>query len=61
MNQCELDCRSGSLYFCTLGDYTKNRNMEREYVVPQIEVLQFQSEGLLCASNEMLGENDGEW
>lgn len=35
--------------------------MEREYVVPQIEVLQFQSEGLLCASNEMLGENDGEW
>lgn len=39
----------------------KNINMEREYVVPQIEVLQLQSEGLLCASNEMLGENDGEW
>lgn len=35
--------------------------MKQEYITPQIEILQLQSEGLLCSSNELLEENYGEW
>ena len=35
--------------------------MTQEYITPQIEILQVQSEGLLCSSNELLDENYGEW
>lgn len=35
--------------------------MTQEYTTPQIEILQIQSEGLLCSSNELLDENYGEW
>lgn len=35
--------------------------MTQEYTTPQIEILQIQSEGLLCSSNELLEEDYGEW
>lgn len=35
--------------------------MEKEYVSPRIEILDMTSEGVLCASNETMDENDGIW
>ena len=35
--------------------------MGNEYVSPEMEILDLVSEGLLCASNELLEENEGEW
>jgi hypothetical protein len=35
--------------------------MEKEYVSPKIEILDMASEGVLCASNETLDENEGIW
>lgn len=35
--------------------------MEKEYVSPRIETLDMASEGVLCSSNEMLEEIEGEW
>ena len=35
--------------------------MENKYVAPDMEILDIISEGLLCASNEQLEENEGEW
>lgn len=35
--------------------------MEKDYVSPKIEILYMASEGVLCASNETLDENDGIW
>lgn len=37
-------------------------NMEdKRYETPEIEVLEIDAEGVLCASNEILDENEGEW
>lgn len=35
--------------------------MEKEYVSPKIEIWDIASEGVLCASNETIDENDGIW
>jgi hypothetical protein len=35
--------------------------METMYVSPDIEILELQTEGVLCASNEKVGENEGIW
>ena len=35
--------------------------MGNEYVSPEIEILDIMSEGVLCASNELLEEYEGEW
>jgi hypothetical protein len=35
--------------------------METMYVSPDIEILELQTEGILCASNEKLDENEGIW
>ena len=31
------------------------------YISPEIEILDLCQEGVLCASNEVILENDGEW
>lgn len=33
--------------------------MEKEYVFPEIVILDILSEGMLCSSNEVLNEEDG--
>lgn len=35
--------------------------MGNEYISPEMEILDLVSEGVLCASNELLEENEGEW
>lgn len=35
--------------------------MGNEYVSPEMEILDLVSEGVLCASNELLEETEGEW
>lgn len=35
--------------------------MNQEYITPELEVLYCQPEGVLCGSNELLEENEGEW
>ena len=35
--------------------------MGNEYVSPEMEILDLVSEGVLCASNELLEENEGIW
>ena len=32
-----------------------------EYVSPALSVLEIYLEGLICGSNELLEENEGEW
>lgn len=32
-----------------------------EYVSPALAVLEIYPEGLICGSNELLEENEGEW
>lgn len=32
-----------------------------EYVSPALSVLEIYPEGLICGSNELLEENEGEW
>lgn len=34
---------------------------EIRYVTPAIEIIRIYQEGILCASNESLDENEGEW
>ena len=34
---------------------------EKQYQSPEVKVLELYSEGLLCASNEYVDENEGEW
>lgn len=34
---------------------------EKNYVTPEIVVLEVYSEGVICSSNEILDENEGEW
>lgn len=34
---------------------------ERQYAAPEIVVIELQTEGVLCGSNEDLYENEGEW
>jgi len=34
---------------------------EQKYIAPEVEVLEINSEGVLCGSNEGVGENDGLW
>ena len=34
---------------------------ERNYETPDIEVLFLESQGVLCGSNEIMGENEGKW
>ena len=31
------------------------------YLSPKVEILDLYQEGVLCASNEIILENDGEW
>ena len=38
-----------------------NITMETMYVSPDIEILELQTEGVLCASNEKVEENEGIW
>ena len=72
MNQCELDFRSGSLYFCVLfkPEFNYLRIMNKKeitdmrYEAPSISLIELYSEGVLCSSdnaNEMLEENEGIW
>jgi hypothetical protein len=35
--------------------------MGNEYISPEMEILDLVSEGVFCASNELLEENEGEW
>lgn len=35
--------------------------MGNEYISPEVEILSLVSEGVLCASNETLEENEGIW
>lgn len=50
------------LYFQKIIKYSKNINMlEKKYITPEIEVLEVYSEGVICGSNEILDENEGEW
>lgn len=35
--------------------------MGNEYISPEMEILDLVSEGVLCASNELLEENEGIW
>ena len=35
--------------------------MQQEYISPDMEILDLVSEGVLCASNETLEENEGIW
>lgn len=35
--------------------------MEKEYISPEVEILEIQAEGVFCGSNEMLEEYEGEW
>lgn len=35
--------------------------METLYVSPDMYILDIVPEGMLCSSNEMLEENEGEW
>ena len=45
-----------------LRQYSKfYRAMEKHYVSPEMEILEIQAEGVLCASNELLEEYEGEW
>ena len=41
--------------------YQKLILMEKEYISPEVEILDVVSEGVLCASNELLEETEGEW
>lgn len=34
---------------------------ENEYISPEVEILDTVSEGVFCASNETMDENDGVW
>jgi hypothetical protein len=34
---------------------------ENKYITPKIEVIVVYAEGVLCASNETMDENDGIW
>lgn len=47
-------------------DFSGRRNYiadmeDKRYETPEIEVLEIDAEGVLCASNEILDENEGEW
>lgn len=35
--------------------------MQKGYISPEVEILDIMSEGVLCASNETLEENEGIW
>lgn len=35
--------------------------METIYITPEMGILEVQTEGVLCGSNEGLGESEGEW
>jgi hypothetical protein len=41
----------------------KRSNYMKEliYTSPEVEIYEIQAEGVLCASNEMLDEYEGEW
>ena len=34
---------------------------EKKYQSPEVNVMELYSEGALCASNEYVDENEGEW
>ena len=38
-----------------------NHMKELLYTSPEVEIQEIQAEGVLCASNEMLDEYEGEW
>jgi len=35
--------------------------MKKDYISPEMEILDIVSEGVICGSNELLEENEGEW
>lgn len=35
--------------------------MKKDYISPEMEILDLVSEGVICGSNELLEENEGEW
>ena len=37
------------------------RSMKKDYISPEMEILDLVSEGVICGSNELLEENEGEW
>ncbi len=37
------------------------KNLNFKYESPEIAVLEMESEGVLCGSNELLKENNGVW
>lgn len=38
-----------------------NQNERQSYCSPAIMMLEMESLGILCGSNELLEENEGEW
>ena len=34
---------------------------EKEYLAPEVIVMLLNYEGMICSSNELLEENEGEW
>ncbi len=34
---------------------------ENKYISPAIEILHILPEGIICGSNEIIDENEGEW
>ena len=35
--------------------------MKKDYISPEMDILDIVSEGVICGSNELLEENEGEW
>lgn len=36
-------------------------NTNEIYLTPVVEIIETMPEGVLCGSNELVGENEGEW
>ena len=36
-------------------------NTNEIYMTPVVEIIEIMPEGVLCGSNELVGENEGEW
>lgn len=61
MNQCELDCRSGSHYFCSLFKKINGMNVKKDvvyYEAPAMECIEMACEGVLCGSSLKPGESE---
>ena len=38
-----------------------NYGVSEEYQAPEVDVIMLNCEGVICSSNEMLDETEGEW